>query len=206
MRTKLFSSLVWLSSWSVLGVLRPWSSARTRLWGAVYDEDIAWAYYLRAAELGSPEAQMALASAYSQARRFTDEEQMLKCAFSQSHGPAAYRLAMRQEVFGNHREAAKLYQEGVKFGDENSASSLKILFTKGYWAVERERDSLRAIGLTADPERAHRYGVISDALHLNPDLRLTNLDKVLPLPPTELPHWDGIDDALAPDGAKPPAY
>jgi TPR repeat protein len=32
--------------------------------GVPYDKDLAWAYYLRAAQLGSPEAQMALASAY----------------------------------------------------------------------------------------------------------------------------------------------
>ncbi|MET0266127.1 MAG: contractile injection system protein, VgrG/Pvc8 family, partial [Duganella sp.] len=37
------------------------------------DTDLAWAYYLRAAELGSPDAQMALASAYGDARRFEDE-------------------------------------------------------------------------------------------------------------------------------------
>ncbi|QGZ43188.1 sel1 repeat family protein [Pseudoduganella flava] len=174
--------------------------------GAVYDQEIAWAYYLRAAQLGSPEAQMALAAAYGQVRRFDDEERMLQCAAAQAHGPAAYRLAIRQEVLGNHREAAKLYQEGVKFGSDDSATSLEMLFKNGYWIVQSERENLKTVGLTSDPERAQRYGVISEALRLNPDLRLPNLDKVLPLPPTDLPHWDGIDDALEPEGPAPPAY
>lgn len=39
-------------------------------------------------------------------------------------------------------------------------------------------------------------------LHLNPDLRLPNLDKVLPLPPAVLPYWDGKKKSLI-DGAKP---
>ena len=58
--------------------------------GAHYDVDLAWAYYLRAAQLGSPEAQMALAQAYSAAGRLNDEETMLQCAYQQGHGAAAY--------------------------------------------------------------------------------------------------------------------
>ena len=41
--------------------------------GAPYDVDLAWAYYLKAAQLGNPEAQMALALAYSEAGRRDDE-------------------------------------------------------------------------------------------------------------------------------------
>lgn len=44
--------------------------------GLPQDRNLAWAYYLRAAELGSPEAQMALASAYATVRRFDDEEKI----------------------------------------------------------------------------------------------------------------------------------
>lgn len=62
--------------------------------GAVYDVELAWAYYLKAAQLGSPEAQMALASAYNQAARFDDEETMEQCAHRQGHGPAAFALGV----------------------------------------------------------------------------------------------------------------
>ena len=43
---------------------------------------------------------------------------------------------------------------------------------------------------SADPARAERYGALGDALHINPDLRFPNLDKVVPLPPAKLPQWD----------------
>jgi len=54
--------------------------------GLPYDVDIAWAYYLRAAEMGSPEAQMALAEAYLKAKRFDTQQTMLQCAYQQGHG------------------------------------------------------------------------------------------------------------------------
>jgi uncharacterized protein len=174
--------------------------------GAVYDDDIAWAYYLRAAELGSPDAQVALAEAYSEAKKFDYEEEMLRCAFAQGHGPAAYMLAMRQEVFGNHLEAAKLYQDGVRFGDEKSAASLRILFKSGYWVSQRERERLEALGIHPDSERARRYAAFGDALKRDPDLRFENLNIVLPLPPAPLPEWTGIDTALTVDAAGPPSY
>ncbi len=48
---------------------------------AVHDGKIAWAYYLKAAELGSPEAQMALAGAYLKAQRRDAEVAMVTCAY-----------------------------------------------------------------------------------------------------------------------------
>lgn len=66
--------------------------------GAHYDLDLAWAYYLRAAEFGSPEAQMALADAYAKAGRLDAEETMLRCAYQQGHGPAAYQLGMLARI------------------------------------------------------------------------------------------------------------
>lgn len=63
--------------------------------GAHYDIELAWAYYLRAAQLGSPEAQRALAQAYSAAGRRDDEVTMLNCAYEQGHGAAAYRLGIK---------------------------------------------------------------------------------------------------------------
>ena len=82
--------------------------------GAHYDVDLAWAYYLRAAQLGSPEAQMALAKAYSEAGRPKDEATMLQCAYQQGHGPAAYSLALDAGVNKRYQESIRMYQEGVK--------------------------------------------------------------------------------------------
>lgn len=47
-----------------------------------------------------------------------------------------------------------------------------------------------------DQARAERYSVLSNALSFNPYRRLPNLDKILPLPPADLPPWDGTRDSL----------
>ena len=49
--------------------------------------------------------------------------------------------------------------------------------------------------------RAERYFAVGDMLKRDPDLRLPNLDKVLPLPPAPLPKWDGNKHNLV-DAAK----
>lgn len=149
---------------------------------------------------------MALAGAYGQARRFADEEHMLKCAFAQGHGPAAYTLAMRQEILGNHLEAARLFQEGVKFGHRESASSLWLLFANGYWSWKHEVERLKALGFHVDAQRASRYEAISEALLINPDLKLARIDEVLPLPPQELPPWGAVTDAVEPESSSQPTY
>ena len=174
--------------------------------GLPYDEDLAWAYYLRAAQLGSPEGQMALADAYGKAGRLKDEETMLKCAYRQAHGPAAYELAMSAEINDKHREALMLHQQGVKFGCQDCASALLLLFENGYWTVKETKAALVALNITADPERSNRYRAISDALTINPDLKLGKLDEVLPLPPAELPGWSGVEDAVEPEPKGPPTY
>jgi hypothetical protein len=47
-----------------------------------------------------------------------------------------------------------------------------------------------------DKARGDRYRVLSNALRFNPDRRFPNLDRVLPLPPAELPPWNGERDSL----------
>jgi len=175
--------------------------------GLPYDVDIAWAYYLKAAEMGSPEAQMALAEAYSKARRLDAQLTMLQCAYQQGHGEAAYTLGIREKIYGRYQEAIKLRQDGAKFGSHHSAGSLWLLFDDGYWGNSdmEERQTLKALGIEADPERAQRYKTIKEALQINPDLRLTRLDQVLPLPPAKLPPWNGIEDAIEPE-PWPPTY
>ncbi|MYN28938.1 sel1 repeat family protein [Duganella sp. CY42W] len=176
--------------------------------GAVHDPTLAWAYFLRAAELGSPEAQMALASAYGQAGRLADAEAMQQCAYKQGHGLAAYELGIKAELKTRYMDAIRLYQEGVKFGSKESAASLELLFKDGYspGATDEEKVELRRLGIRADPERKSRYNVIYDALEINPDLRLGRLDEVLPLPPAKLPRWSNVNDAAEPESDGPPTY
>ena len=176
--------------------------------GAVHDGKIAWAYYLKAAELGSPEAQMALAGAYLKEQRRDAERAMVMCAYSQGHGPAAYGLGIKAEIFKNFTVALEYYHAGTKFGNEPSAAALMLLFDTKDWSSRDKQDqiALKELGILPDPERKHRYDQLADALELNPDLKLSRLDQVLPLPPAELPAWQSINDAIEPEPDGPPTY
>lgn len=176
--------------------------------GVPYDEDLAWAYYLRAAERGSPEAQMALAAAYRDADHLASYETMLRCAYEQGYGAAAYELAIRAKVKGLFKEAIQKYQEGVTFGNSDCAAALWLLFEDGHWshASDEKLEALKLLGISIDIERGKRYRSISEALKINPDLKLTRLDSVLPLPPAQLPAWSGIEDAVEPESSGPPTY
>jgi hypothetical protein len=176
--------------------------------GAAMDEAISWAYYRRAAELGSPDAQMVLAEAYEGAKRRDDALNLRMCAYKQEHGPAAMFLGRDAKLDGDFTQALKYYQDGTRFGNEEAAAALMLFFGVRRWNsyTAEEMSKLRELQLKPDPERERRYQEIDNALELNPDLRLKLLDKVLPLPPAELPPWNGVNDAIAPETDAPPSY
>lgn len=175
---------------------------------AVHDGKIAWAYYLKAAELGSPEAQMALAGAYLKAQLRDAEHTMVMCAYKQGHGPAAYDLGISAELQKNFKLALEYHQAGTRFGSKNSAVSLRMMFDIREWDLRDKQDqaAFKELQILPDPEREYRYDQLADALDLNPDLKLTRLDQVLPLPPAELPAWQSINDAIEPEPEGPPTY
>jgi TPR repeat protein len=175
---------------------------------AAQDAQIAWAYYRKAAEVGSPEAQMALASAYVKIKRWDAEEAMVMCAYKQGHGPAAYDLGINAELRKNFAAMLEYYQAGTRFGSKRSAVGLRLMFDTKEWSMRDKPDqnALKQLGVLPDPERERRYDQIADALDLNPDLKLTRLDHVLPLPPAELPMWQGVQDAIEPEPDGPPIY
>ena len=177
--------------------------------GVQQDTQLAWAYYLKAAQLGSPEAQMTLATAYAKVRLFKAEEAMQHCAYKQGHGAAALSLGVDNEVSKKDFKAAiRYYQDGVKFGNKESAAALELLFIKGVWSGGEENETaiLQSLGVAPDTERSNRYTAIYAALQVNPDLKLGRLDQVLPLPPTKLPDWHGIVDAIEPESTEQPSY
>ena len=176
--------------------------------GAAQDAQIAWAYYRKAAELGSPEAQMALASAYVKIKRWDAEKAMLMCAYKQGHGPAAYDLGVTAKLNKDFETALKYYQAGVSFGSKDAAAVMMFFFDTKEWNLrdKKDQDALKQLDIRPDPERKSRYNQISDVLEINPDLRLTRLDQVLPLPPAELPAWQGVQDAIEPEHDGPPTY
>jgi TPR repeat protein len=176
--------------------------------GAAMDEAISWAYYRRAAELGSPDAQMALAEAYEDAKRDNDAFYLRMCAYKQEHGPAAMFLGRDVELDGDFAQALKYYQDGARFGNKEAAAALMLFFETENWNHFRAEHmtKLRELELKPDAERKARYKIVKNALELNPDLRLKLLDTVLPLPPAELRSWNGIQDAIEPKTAAQPTY
>ena len=133
---------------------------------------------------------------------------MQQCAYQQGHGPAAYELGMTARIHKRFMEAITIYQEGVKFGNSNCAATLWLLFEDGHWtnAKDEEKTALKLLGVTVDPERSSRYKTVSEVLDVNPDLKLSQLDQVLPLPPAKMPPWSGVEDAVEPESYDKPTY
>ena len=166
------------------------------------DTSRAYAFWQLAADTGSPAAQAYLGEKLNAAYDSPGEGfwgnrtvglKMLECGFAQGNGDAAYDLAATLKLFDkNYARALKVYHEGVKLGSMTSANDLSVSFGL----------TEPLTGNVIDKDRARRYSELGDALELNPDLRFPNLDKVLPLPPAELPMWDGkrktlVDAAIA---------
>jgi TPR repeat protein len=172
------------------------------------DATSAYAFFQRAADMGSPAAMTYLG--YKMAATYDDPAegfwgnlpvatQMLECAFAQGYGDAAAKLGLiyaRPGTAEAKLRALKVMHEGVKLGSAECANSLSSEY--------------RGLGLTdgtnlvghIDKARAQRYSKIGDMLGLYQGrLKLPNLDKVLPPPPAPLPRWDGDTQTLI-DGAK----
>jgi hypothetical protein len=168
--------------------------------GVLQDTDRAWAFWQLAADMGSPGAMAFLGDKLIGTR---DEPRlgfwgnrpvglpMLRCAVAQGNGDAARKLGGDLRIDEKYEEALATFQAGVRFGGALCAGALFSYFDTGDPVV----------GGNKDRSRAMRYLVLSDALEFDPDLRLPNLDKVLPLPPAPLPTWDGDKNTLI-DAAK----
>jgi hypothetical protein len=116
---------------------------------------------------------------------------MLECGFSQGNGSAAYELGTLLSNIGidgkpDQEPALHMLHDSVKSGNADCAGHLSGTFGCGEPMVN---------GAT-DIARAGSYSRLGDALLRNPDLKLRNLNKVLPLPPADLPKWDSIQKTL----------
>jgi hypothetical protein len=121
---------------------------------------------------------------------------MLECAYGQGDGQAAYELGFVYSMPTGHNStreelarALKVLHEGVKFGCQKCAASLASEF-------EHSNNPERMIAPHLDKARSDRYVILSNALDFDPERRFPNLDKVLPLPPADLPPWNGDRDTL----------
>jgi hypothetical protein len=184
------------------------------------DATRAHAFWLKAAQMGSPHAMTFLAKKMDATWDSPDDgfwanmpvaTKMLECAFGQGYGPAAERLSSliagsRPTIGRGNRtaeasaRAVRVLHEGVKLGCEECANSLRAEFNGSFNIAD-------ILPPHVDKARSERYMVILLALGFNPDRRFPNLDQVLPLPPAPLPGWNGDRDTLlnAAMGVKPKA-
>lgn len=175
------------------------------------DATRAYAFWQRAAEMGNPQA-MAFLGKKLKATWDSPKDgfwanipvatKMLECALGQGEGKAAYALHFiyrySSSPTGNpngeptretRTRAFRVLHEGVKLGCEDCANKLAIEF-------ESPRELSNMLAPYIDKARAERYDVLADALGFWPNRRYPNLDKVLPLPPMDLPPWNGDKTVL----------
>ncbi|WP_374579934.1 tetratricopeptide repeat protein [Pseudoduganella sp.] len=183
--------------------------------GVKGDATRAYAFWQRASEMGSPAAMAYLGK---KLKATWDDPQgsfwanrpiglkMLECAYAQGNADAAFQLALsyrnpapRAPTREDRARALLVMHEGVKFGSEDCANSLQMEFGHPF-------DPEKMLAPYIDKARAERYRLLGDALGFDPSDRFPNLDKILPLPPAELPPWNGDRDTLlnAARGVSPP--
>ncbi|HGL6717273.1 sel1 repeat family protein [Burkholderia contaminans] len=167
------------------------------------DATSAYAFFQRAADMGSPAAMAFLG--YKLAASYDNPSEgfwanqavgtkMLECAFAQGYGDAAEKLGLiyaRPNTLEAKLRALKVLHEGVKLGSTKCADSLVSEFDG------MDLDNGTNLVGHIDKARAQRYGKIADTLKLyDGRLKLPNLDKILPLPPAPLPKWNGDGQTL----------
>ena len=175
-------------------------------YGVKRDKAASLAYFRKAADLGSPEGQYVVGKLLM-AEQFEDPSNpdpytirykpnpayrpgigraMLDCAANQGYGEAANWLAVKYKISKDYKNALQYYQLAVKNGHDLSALQLEDSFNGPLSSNE-----LDYLGVTKDPERVRRYTLIEHEIDSNPSARFPDIDKIVPLPPAELPKWDG---------------
>jgi len=162
-------------------------------YGVRADQEAAFKYYRKSADLGSPQGQ------YQVGNKLSDQSKngveianigwdMYRCAADQHHAKAANEFAINLKQDGKFSEAGKYFQIGVLSGNPQSASRLSSAFsTKG------NSDELYRLDQPIDSEREARYekiwNFLADYEYLNPTV--PEINEIVPLPPAKLPPWDG---------------
>ncbi|HCF8018700.1 DUF6396 domain-containing protein [Klebsiella aerogenes] len=157
--------------------------------GLKQDPEMAQRYYRKAADEGSANAQMYVGKKLAPIDLAPDvARQMRQCAAEQGNGEAANALGINLKGQKRYKEALEAFQLGVAAGDESSASFLQ----NGFNGSE-PTDRLYFLGQQKDEERARRYKAISKVLsgysYAHP--KVPEINEIVPLPPAELPAWDG---------------
>ncbi|MFM0184094.1 DUF6396 domain-containing protein, partial [Paraburkholderia aspalathi] len=155
----------------------------------------ALSYYRKAADLGNPHAQFEAAEMLNPSTiigttfKATREDAVVadslyRCAAEQGYGNAISTIGRALLQDGKQDEAIQVFHRGIAKGDVGSASALEDVF------AEQQKSSK---GTRADAERVSRYEAIRVFLidHQKTGVTLTEIEKIVPLPPAPLPAWNG---------------
>ena len=129
-------------------------------YGVEQDQEKSNAYFRKAADLGSPDAQYYVATLLGRIKGGAGVmEEMLRCAAYQGHASAARELAGYVRESKRFEEAVRFYQIGTKSGDSASTRRLSKAFE-----APPPTEELYYLGLNLDKERSDRYRLISKFL------------------------------------------
>lgn len=166
-------------------------------YGVAADRTKALAYFRQAADLGNPEAQYFIGDIFI-SQRVSDSDnpayhpdigkKMLTCAAQQGNKEAAFTAAMfYKRVEKNFDIALEFFQLASENGHRISASILIDTFK-----IDTTPKDYYYLAVKPDPERSARYEAIVKEMDASDETaKFPDIDKIVPLPPAELPEWDG---------------
>ncbi|MBK5124411.1 sel1 repeat family protein [Burkholderia sp. R-69980] len=158
-------------------------------YGLKQNREMALKYIRKAADLGNADAQYYVADLLFPHDKAPDiARQMQQCAADQGHGKAALELGTDLKYIKQYHDALSALQKGVAAGNSISAMVLEKSFL-----APPATDEGFYLGLPDDPERSRRYKLIGNFLDRNQlsNPTVPDIDRIVPLPPAQLPAWDG---------------
>ncbi|VFS53728.1 Sel1 repeat [Moellerella wisconsensis] len=160
-------------------------------YGVEQDSEAAFRYMLKAAVMGNPDGQYVIGLRFMdatkpQSYRLDLGQAMLACSAEQGYAKAAYTLGVSYKNKGNYSQALYFFQKSAEYSHEIGAYKLASIFS-----TNDPNNEIDYTGQKIDSERVRRYKLIEQELSKNPYAKFPDIDKIVPLPPAELPEWDG---------------
>jgi hypothetical protein len=157
--------------------------------GLHQDPKMALRYYRKAADQGNAQAQYYVGDKLDPINVAPKiAMQMYRCAAEQGNGEAAVALGIYLKNKGQNQEALEVFQMGVAAGDDSAAGRLEDAFR-----APPPTNKMDYLGQQEDLERAERYKkiwrVLANYSYASP--KVPEINEILPLPPAQLPPWDG---------------
>jgi TPR repeat protein len=162
-------------------------------YGVRADQELAFKYYRKSADMGSPDGQYVVGDKLSDQSKHGVEIAnigwaMFRCAADQQHAKAANEFGIYLRQTKRPAEAMKYFQIAASAGNPSGANRLSEAFS-----ARGNSDDVYGLGQAVDPERQRRYkaawNMLADYEYLN--AKIPEIDEIIPLPPAKLPPWDG---------------